>query len=236
MEKFNVGQKINPISLRLGINQSWRSRWYADKKQFGPLLIADQKIRRFINKHYALAGIPRIDIERTSGEARITLHCARPGVVIGRKGAEIDLLRTELEKLADCTIHIDIQEVSKPELDATLISQSIAEQLQKRAAFRRAMKKSAQTAIQMGALGVKIELAGRLGGSEMKRRERVVMGMIPLHTLNAMIDYGFSTCFTTYGAIGVKVWVYNGNTLPKAPRTPDAAPAPQAPTPAGGTP
>lgn len=214
-----MGQKVNPISLRLGINQTWRSRWYAGKKQFGDLLVSDQKIRTYVNKRYAFAGIPRIDIERTAGEARITLHCARPGVIIGRKGQEVDRLRSELEEIAGCTIHIDIKEVSHPELDANLIGQSISEQLTKRAAFRRAMKKAAATAIQMGAKGVKIELAGRLGGSEMKRRERVVMGMIPLHTLNADIDYGLTVCVTTYGAIGIKVWVYNGDKAPVARQT-----------------
>ena len=236
-----MGQKVNPISLRLGITQTWRSRWYANKKEFGPLLISDQKIRKHIQKNYQFAGIPRIDIERTSGEARVTLHCARPGVIIGRKGQEVDRLRSELEEIARCNIHIDIREVPRPELDATLIGESIAEQLQKRAAFRRALKKAAQTAMQMGALGVKIELAGRLGGSEMKRRERVVMGRIPLHTLSANIDYGFTTCVTTYGSIGVKVWVYTGEE--GALKGSQAAPAPPPPAaaipagqePAGGT-
>ncbi len=205
-----MGQKVNPISLRLGINQPWRSRWYAGKKQFGELLVADYKIRQHINKNYQFAGIPRVEIERTSGEARITLHCARPGVIIGRKGQEVDRLRSELEDIAGCRIHIEIAEVTKPELDATLIAQSISEQLQKRGSFRRILKKAALTAMQLGAQGVKIEIAGRLGGSEMKRRERVVMGMIPLHTLSADIDYGVHTCLMTYGAIGVKAWVYRG--------------------------
>jgi len=211
-----VGQKVNPISLRLGINQSWRSRWYADKKSFGDLLVSDQAIRRHVKKHYRFAGIPRIDIERTSGEARITLHCARPGVIIGRKGQEVDRLRDELQKIAGCNIHIDIKEVARPELDATLIAQSLSDQLQKRSSYRRAIKKSAETAIQMGAKGVKIELSGRHGGAEMRRRERAAIGMIPLHTLDAYIDYGFTTCVTKSGSIGVKVWVYRG---PAAPAT-----------------
>ena len=160
-----MGQKVNPISFRLGINQTWRSRWYADKKHFGDFLVSDQHIRKHISKRYEFAGIPRIDIERTGGEAKVTLHCARPGVIIGRKGQEIDRLRSELEELAGCTIHIEIEEVQKPELSATLISQGVSEQLKKRASFRRAIKKVADTAIQMGALGIKIELAGRLGGS-----------------------------------------------------------------------
>jgi len=205
-----LGQKINPISLRLGINQSWRSRWYADKSDFGHLLVADQKIRKYIHEKYRFAGIPRIDIERTSGEARITLHCARPGVVIGRKGQEAEVLRADLEKLAGCTIHIDIKEVPRPELDAQLISENISDQLRKRAAYRRVLKKAAETAVGLGAQGVKIEVAGRLGGSEMCRRERVVEGMIPLHTLDALIDYGYTTCMTTSGTIGVKVWVCTG--------------------------
>ncbi len=225
-----MGQKVNPISLRLGINQSWRSLWYADKNHFGDMLISDQKIRQHVRKQYRFAGIPRIDIERTGGEARVTLHCARPGVIIGRKGEEVDRLRGDLETLAGCAIHIDINEVSKPELDATLISQAIAEQLQKRSSFRRALKKAADTAMQMGAKGVKIEIAGRLGGSEMRRRERVVNGMIPLHTLDAYIDYGFTTCVTKSGTIGVKVWVYRG----PQPRIRGAdSPADQ--DPAGGT-
>ena len=232
-----MGQKVNPISLRLGITQTWRSRWYAGKKEFGNLLFSDQKIRKHVQKNYHFAGIARIDIERTtggaSGEARVTLHCARPGVIIGRKGQEVDRLRTELEELAGCPIHIDIKEVSRPEMDATLVSQSIGEQLQKRTAFRRAMKKAAQTAMQVGAQGIKIELAGRLGGSEMKRRERVVIGMIPLHTLDANIDYGFTACITTYGAIGVKVWIYTGTGKP-AQEQPEQAPA-AGPAARGGT-
>ncbi len=205
-----MGQKINPISFRLGINQTWRSRWYADKRNFGDRLVADQKIRNYIHKNYNFAGIPRIDIERTSGEARVTLHCARPGVVIGRKGQEVDRLRSELEELAGGSIHIDIKEVPRPELNATLVSQAMSEQLQKRASFRRAIKKAADTTMQMGAMGIKIELSGRLGGAEMRRSERVVLGMIPLHTLDADIDYGFTTCVTKSGTIGVKVWIYNG--------------------------
>ena len=205
-----MGQKVNPISFRLGINQTWRSRWYADKKSFGDLLIADQKIRNHIRKAYQFAGIPRIDIERISGEARLTLHCARPGVIIGRKGQEVDRLRAEIKEIAGCAVHIDIKEIAKPELDATLIGQALSEQLQKRASFRRALKKAADTATQMGAAGVKIELSGRLGGSEMRRRERVAIGSIPLHTLDADIDYGFTTCVTKSGTIGVKVWIYKG--------------------------
>ena len=220
-----MGQKVNPISLRLGINETWRSRWYADKKHFGDLLIADQRMRHYIRKRYEFAGIPRIDIERTSGEARITLHCARPGVVIGRKGQEVEQLRADLEEITRCTIHIDIKEVPRPELDARLIGQAISEQLRKRTSFRRVMRKAADTAMQMGAQGVKIELAGRLGGSEMRRRERVVIGMIPLHTLDAVIDYAFTKCVTTYGCIGVKVWVYKGEQSPRhAKKAPAEAP------------
>jgi small subunit ribosomal protein S3 len=227
-----MGQKINPISLRLGITESWRSRWFADKKQFGELLVADQKIRSFIHKHYEFAGIPRIDIERTSAQARIALHCARPGVIIGRKGQEVERLRSELEALAGCQVHIDIKEIAKPEMSSGLIGQSISEQLKKRAAYRRVLRKSAETAIEAGALGVKIELSGRLGGAEMRRRERVTLGMIPLHTLDAYIDYSLTKCVTTYGVIGVKVWVYNGEkqslkgqSAPAARSKPAGAPA-----------
>jgi small subunit ribosomal protein S3 len=209
-----LGQKINPISLRLGITDTWRSRWYADKKSFGDLLVTDQKIRKHVEDNYQFAGVTRVDIERTSGESRITLHCARPGVIIGRKGQEVERLRSELEDIADGTIHIDIKEVSRPELSAALIAQGISEQLQKRASFRRVIRKAADTAMQMGARGVKIEIAGRLGGSEMRRRERVVQGMIPLHTLDALIDYGFVQCVTNYGTIGVKAWVCTGASEP----------------------
>lgn len=227
-----MGQKVNPISFRLGINQTWRSVWYADKKHFGDMLVSDQKIRKHVQTQYAFAGIPRIDIERTGGEARVTLHCARPGVIIGRKGQEIDRLRGELEKVADCAIHIEIKEVDKPELNAVLISQAISEQLKKRSSFRRAMRKAADTATQLGALGIKIELSGRLGGAEMRRRERTVSGMIPLHTLDADIDYGFTTCVTKSGTIGVKVWVYNGL---RPPRSSKKAASPPDQGPAGGT-
>ncbi len=227
-----MGQKVNPISLRLGLNQTWRSRWYANKKNFGKMLVSDQKIRKHIKKQYQFAGIPRIDIERTSGEARVTLHCARPGVIIGRKGQEVDRLRGELEDLADCAVHIDIKEIERPERDATLIGQAISEQLQKRSSFRRALKKAAETAMQMGAKGIKIEISGRLGGSEMRRSERVVNGMIPLHTLDADIDYGFTTCVTKSGTIGVKVWVYNGLKPPGSLQAGEAAEEPAA---AGGT-
>jgi small subunit ribosomal protein S3 len=205
-----VGQKINPISLRLGITEDWRSRWYADKKTFGDLVIADQKIREYIRRRYEFAGIPRIDIERTTGEARVTLHCARPGVVIGRKGQEVEQLRADLEDLAGGSIRIDIKEVPRPERNAALIGQSISEQLKKRSSFRRALRRAAETTMEAGAQGVKIEISGRLGGSEMRRRERVVIGMIPLHTLDAMIDYAYTRCVTTYGTIGIKVWVYTG--------------------------
>ena len=231
-----MGQKVNPISLRLGINETWRSRWYASKKEFSELLVGDQKIRRHIQKNYQYAGIPRIDIERTTGEARITLHCARPGVIIGRKGAEIERLRSELEEIAKAKIHIDIKEVPRPELNAVLIGQGVAEQLKKRAAFRRVMKKAADTAMQLGAQGVKIELSGRLGGSEMRRRERVVAGMIPLHTLDAVIDYGFTNCVTTYGCIGIKVWVCHGEQPHRKPAAePDAKATAGAPTEIGAS-
>jgi small subunit ribosomal protein S3 len=205
-----VGQKINPISLRLGINEDWRSRWYANKQDFGTLLVADQRIREHIRKNYAFAGIPKIEIQRTSAEARVSLHCARPGVIIGRKGQQVEQLRGELEALAGCTVYIDIKEIDQPEANAALIGQGISEQLKKRASFRRVMRRAAETAIQAGCQGVRIELSGRLGGSDMCRRERTVIGMVPLHTLDAVIDYALTKCVTTYGAIGIKVWVYKG--------------------------
>jgi len=205
-----VGQKINPISMRLGITDEPRSKWYADKKHFGDMLVADYRLRQHIKSKYQFAGVPRVDIERTSGEARVTIHCARPGVVIGRKGSEVEQLRNELEDMVGLPVHVDIQEVTQPELNAQLISEGISEQLKKRSSFRRTIKKAAETAMQMGARGVKIEIAGRLGGSEMRRQERAVMGMVPLHTLDAVIDYGFTQCVTKSGTIGVKTWVYRG--------------------------
>lgn len=205
-----MGQKVSPTSLRIGITLDWRSNWYADKSRFGNLLVEDQKIRRHVKKNYGFAAIPMVEIERTREEARVTLHTARPGLIIGRKGAGIDKLRDELEKLTGRQITIKIKEVDKPELDAQLVAEGIAEQLERRAAFRRTMRRAMDTVMGAGAEGVKIQVAGRLGGAEIARTESMLLGKIPLHTFKADIDYGFHEAFTAYGTIGAKVWIYKG--------------------------
>ncbi|MCD6404504.1 MAG: 30S ribosomal protein S3 [Planctomycetes bacterium] len=205
-----MGQKVNPTSLRLGIVEDWRSRWYATKKDFKGALLEDYKIRKLVKGRYKFAGIPKIEIERKGDELNVILNTARPGLVIGRKGAEVDKLRGELETMTGKKVNINIVEVSKPELDAQLVGESIAEQLQKRSSYRRTMKKSVEMARQAGAKGIKIICSGRLGGAEIARRETQSAGSIPLHTLRAVIDYGFATSITTYGVIGVKVWIYKG--------------------------
>jgi len=205
-----MGQKVLPTGFRLGITEDWRSRWYATKSQFKGILFEDFNIRKFVKSGYKFAGIPKIEIERKGEEVNVLLHSARPGLIIGRKGAEIDKLRGELEGLTGKKVNVNIVEVTKPELDAQLVAESIAEQLEKRASFRRTMKKAIEMAVQGGALGVKIILAGRLAGSEIARSEVQSQGSIPLHTLTAKIDYGFAEAITTYGKIGCKVWIFKG--------------------------
>ena len=206
-----MGQKVRPTGFRIGITENWRSRWYATKKNFGRLLVEDQKIRDYIKKDYRFTGIPKVVIERTRGEeARITLYSARPGLIIGRKGAEIEKLKNGIEKLVGKTVDIRIQEIDKPELEAQLVAENIAEQLQKRAAFRKTIKKAMSDTMGMGAKGIKVQVSGRLAGAEIARTEGATVGSIPLHTLRADIDYGFAESLTTYGTIGVKVWVYRG--------------------------
>jgi small subunit ribosomal protein S3 len=205
-----MGQKVNPISLRLGIATDWRSRWYASKRQFKPTLLEDFRLRRYIKERYKFAGIPKIEIERKGEEVNILLNCARPGLIIGRKGAEIDKLRGELEGLTGKKININIVEITKPELDSQLVAEGVAEQLEKRASFRRTMKKAIEMARQGGARGIKIIVGGRLAGAEIARREVQAEGSVPLHTLTAVIDYGHAVAVTTYGTIGVKVWIFKG--------------------------
>ncbi len=205
-----MGQKVTPTGLRIGIVEDWRSRWYAGKGNFRDALLEDHRIRKYIKANYKFAGIPKIEIERKGEEVNIILHTARPGLVIGRKGAEVDKLRGTLEEMTGKRINVNILEVSKPELDAQLVAESIGEQLEKRASFRRTMKKSIEMARQAGARGIKIICAGRLGGAEIARSETQSAGSIPLHTLKAIIDYGFAQAITTYGTIGVKVWIYKG--------------------------
>jgi len=210
-----MGQKVNPIAFRLGYNKESLAKWFASGKQFANLLEEDIKIRRFIGKKLSFAALSKVEIEKASERVRIKLHTARPGIVIGRGGSEIDRLRNELQDMTGKEIHIDIVEVKKPNLDAKLVSENVALQLVKRIAFRRAMKKAMSSAMMAGAEGVRIVCAGRLGGAEMARRESYKEGKIPLHTLKADIDYGFSEANTTYGKIGVKVWIYRGDLLPE---------------------
>jgi len=209
-----MGQKVSPIGFRTGVTIGWKSRWYAPKRNFGEFLVEDEKIRRFIdnrlNRQPPYAAVSTIEIERTREEVKIILRTARPGLVIGPKGAEVEKLREAIEDLTDRRVNINIVEVKNPDLDAQLIAEGISEQLKRRASFRRVLKQRAEGAMQAGAKGVKIQVSGRLGGAEMSRSETVILGSIPLHTLEADVDYGFAPCFTTYGAIGVKVWVYRG--------------------------
>jgi small subunit ribosomal protein S3 len=209
-----LGQKVNPIGLRLGIVKTWESRWYADKK-YSEYILEDHKIRKFIKKKLNHAGISKIEIERSAKRIRLRIYTARPGIVIGKKGAEIEILKKELEKMVSQEVSIDIQEIRKPEIDAQLIAENVALQIERRVAFRRAMKRGVSSAMRFGALGIKIICAGRLGGAEMARTEWYREGRVPLHTLRADIDYGFTEANTTYGIIGVKVFVFHGEILKK---------------------
>jgi len=212
-----MGQKVNPIGLRLGINRTWDSRWFA-KKDYANLLHEDIEIRKFLRKRLAQAGISRIIIERPAKKARVTIHSARPGVVIGKKGADIEKLRGDLAKLTNSEVALNIVEIRKPEIDATLIAENITQQLERRVAFRRAMKRAVQSAMRLGAGGIRINCSGRLGGSEIARMEWYREGRVPLHTLRADIDYGTATAFTTFGTCGVKVWVFKGEIMVHDPQ------------------
>ncbi len=215
-----MGQKVNPIGLRLGINRTWDSRWYADA-DYAKQLHEDFKIREYLKKKLAVAGISRVVVERPAKKARITIHSARPGVVIGKKGQDIDVLKNELQKMTGGEVHLNIVEVRKPELDAQLVAESIAQQLERRVSFRRAMKRSVQSAMRQGAEGIRINCGGRLGGAEIARVEWYREGRVPLHTLRADVDYGTSTAHTTYGACGVKVWIFKGEILAHDPMAQD---------------
>ena len=214
-----MGQKVNPTGFRIGVTEDWRSRWYADKN-YATNLANDLEIREFLSKQLSRAAVSKVEIERAGDKIKVIVTTARPGVVIGKKGAEIDALRKKLEKIANGPVNIEVVEVKRPELDANLIAQSVAEQLEGRVAFRRAMRKAVQSARKSGAKGIRIQCSGRLGGAEMSRREWYREGRVPLHTLRAKIDYGFCTANTTMGAIGIQVWVYHGEVLPgqKAPQ------------------
>ncbi len=211
-----MGQKVNPIGLRLGINRTWESRWYADK-DYAAMLHEDLKIRDYLEKRLKNASLSRIVIERPAKKARVTIYSGKPGVVIGKKGADIDALRKELAKLTSSEVHLNIVEVRKPELDATLIADNIAQQLTRRVTFRRAMKRAIQSAMRLGSLGIRVEAGGRLGGAEIARSETYREGRVPLHTLRANIDYGQATAKTAYGTCGIKVWVFKGEVMEHDP-------------------
>ena len=215
-----MGQKVHPTGFRLGTTENWRSRWYADKKKYAQAVGSDLAIRKFLEKRLSNAALSRVEIDRAGDKITVTIYTARPGVVIGKKGAEIDTLRSDLEKVAGADkgmVAVDVIEVKRPELDATLVAQSIADQLEGRIAFRRAMRKAVQTARKSGAKGIRIQCSGRLNGAEMGRREWYREGRVPLHTLRAVIDYGEAVASTTMGACGVKVWIYLGEKLPGQP-------------------
>ncbi len=223
-----MGQKVNPIGLRLGINRTWDSRWFANR-DYADLLHKDLKLRRHLQAKLQAAGVSRVVIERPAKKARVTIHTARPGVVIGKKGADIEKLRTELGRMAGGEVSLNIVEIRKPELDARLIAENIASQLERRVAFRRAMKRAVQSAMRLGAQGIRINCGGRLGGAEIARLEWYREGRVPLHTLRADIDYGTATAKTTYGTCGVKVWVFKGEILAHDPMAQDKRAVEQAP-------
>jgi small subunit ribosomal protein S3 len=211
-----MGQKVNPIGLRLGINRTWDSRWFADEN-YAQLLREDLKIREYLHRRLAQAGVSRVVIERPAKKARITIHTARPGVVIGKKGADIEKVRQELAKLTKADVHLNIVEIRKPEIDAKLVADGIAQQLERRVSTRRAMKRAVQSAMRLGAQGIRINCGGRLGGAEIARSVWYREGRVPLHTLRAHVDYGQAAARTTYGVCGVKVWIYKGDILAHDP-------------------
>ena len=216
-----MGKKVNPIGMRLQVNRTWDSRWYADTKDYGDLLLEDLKIKAFIREECKQSGVSRVIIERPHKKCRVTIHAARPGVIIGKKGADIEGLRSKLAQLTASELHLNIVEVRKPELDAALVAESIGQQLERRVSFRRAMKRSGQNAMRMGALGIRVNLAGRLGGAEIARTEWYREGRVPLHTLRADIDYALYEAMTPYGIIGIKVFIYKGEIMEHDPSAHD---------------
>ena len=223
-----MGHKVNPIGLRLGINRTWDSRWYAGR-DYADMLHEDLRLREYLRTRLAQAGVSRVVIERPAKRARITIHTARPGVVIGKKGADIEKLRADLNRETGGDVHLNIVEIRKPELDATLVADNIGQQLVRRVAFRRAMKRSVQSAMRLGAEGIRIHCAGRLGGAEIARAEWYREGRVPLHTLRADVDYGTATAKTTYGTCGVKVWIFKGEIMAHDPMAQDKRLAEQQP-------
>ena len=216
-----MGHKVNPIGMRLQVNRTWDSRWYADTKDYGDLLLEDLRMRDFINEDCKQAGISHVIIERPHKKCRVTIYTARPGVIIGKKGADIETLRKKLAKMTDSELHLNIVEVRKPEMDAQLVADGIAQQLERRVSFRRAMKRSVQNTMRMGALGIRVNVAGRLGGAEIARTEWYREGRVPLHTLRADIDYATAEAKTAYGIIGIKVWIFKGEIMEHDPQAHD---------------
>ena len=216
-----MGHKVNPIGMRLQVNRTWDSRWYADTKDYGNLLLEDLKIREFIAEECKQAGVSKVIIERPHRKCRVTIHTARPGVIIGKKGADIESLRKKVANLTKSELHLNIVEVRKPELDAQLVGESIAQQLERRVSFRRAMKRAVQNAMRMGALGIRVNVAGRLGGAEIARTEWYREGRVPLHTLRADIDFATVEASTPYGIIGIKVWIFKGEIMEHDPSARD---------------
>jgi small subunit ribosomal protein S3 len=219
-----MGQKVHPTGIRLGIVEDWKSKWYADSKSFPEMLNTDLQVREFLKKRLSQASVSRIQIDRPAKNAHITVHTARPGIVIGKKGEDIDALRSDVARMMGVPVHISIEEIRKPEIDAQLVAESIAQQLERRIMFRRAMKRSVQNAMRIGAEGIKVNIAGRLNGAEIARSEWYREGRVPLHTLRANIDYGLAEAATTYGVLGVKVWIFKGEVFGDEP---EAEPAPK---------
>ena len=216
-----MGNKVNPVGMRLQVNRTWDSRWYADTKDYGDLLLEDLAIKDFIKKECRQSGISRVIIERPHKKCRVTIHAARPGVIIGKKGADIEGLRKKLSELTESELHLNIVEVRKPELDAQLVAENIGQQLERRVSFRRAMKRAVQNSMRMGALGIRVNVAGRLGGAEIARTEWYREGRVPLHTLRADIDYAHYEAMTPYGIIGIKVWIFKGEIMEHDPQARD---------------
>ena len=216
-----MGQKVNPTGLRLGINRTWDSRWFAQKGEYGKLLLEDMKMREHIMQQRRQAGIAKVVIERPHKKCRVTVHTARPGVLIGKKGADIEKLKSDVQKYTSDEVHLNIVEIRKPEIDAKLVAENIAQQLERRVAFRRVMKRAVQSAMRLGAQGIRINCGGRLGGAEIARTEWYREGRVPLHTLRADVDYGIATAKTTYGTCGVKVWIFKGEIMEHDPMAQD---------------
>lgn len=229
-----MGQKVHPIGFRLGVTKDWTSKWYADSKNYANLLNTDLKVRDFLRKRLSQASVSRIQIDRPAKNAHITVHTARPGLVIGKKGEDIDALRKDVSRIMGIPVHISIEEIRKPELDAQLVAEGIAQQLERRIMFRRAMKRAVQNSMRIGAQGIKVNVAGRLNGAEIARSEWYREGRVPLHTLRADIDYGFAEAKTTYGIIGIKVWVFKGEIYGDEPQVEAETSAPKGKSKTGG--